>query len=45
MLETVNALRNNNIRKIPNYDPSPIDRARKILKSVMRDTGLIIGFY
>ena len=34
MLETINALRNNNIRKIPNYDPAPVERARKILKSI-----------
>ena len=34
MLETINALRNNNIRKIPNYDPAPVERARKILKNI-----------
>ena len=34
MLETINALRNNNIRKIPNYDPAPVERARKILKGI-----------
>ncbi|CAB3981888.1 Nucleolar MIF4G domain-containing 1 [Paramuricea clavata] len=34
MLEIINALRNNNIRKIPNYDPAPVERARKILKSI-----------
>ncbi|XP_046858976.1 nucleolar MIF4G domain-containing protein 1-like isoform X2 [Xenia sp. Carnegie-2017] len=34
MLETMNALRNNNIRKIPNYDPAPVERERKILKSI-----------
>lgn len=39
MLETINALRNNNIRKIPNYDPAPVERGRKILKSI---TGLLI---
>ena len=34
MLETINALRNNNIRKIPKYDPAPVERARKILKNI-----------
>ena len=34
MLETINALRNNNIRKIPNYDPAPLERARKIFKNI-----------
>ena len=44
MLETITALRNNNIRKIPNYDPSQTDRARKILKKIIHDTGKTIPF-
>ncbi|XP_028404670.1 nucleolar MIF4G domain-containing protein 1-like [Dendronephthya gigantea] len=46
MLETIVALRNNNIRKIPNYDPAPVERARKILKSIAgvnEDTKLSIS--
>jgi nucleolar MIF4G domain-containing protein 1 len=33
MLEVVTAIRNNNMSKIPNYDPSVGDHLQKILKS------------
>ena len=37
MLEIISNLRNNNLRKIPGYDPSTIERLRKVLRAAMRD--------
>ncbi len=39
MLEVITALRNNNLRKIPQYDPSVVERARKVLKAIIRNKG------
>ena len=36
MLETLNAIKNNNMRKIPNYDPSHMEHLRKLLKNYVR---------
>eukprot|EP00794_Sanderia_malayensis_P003193 gene3193-3665_t len=41
MLDVITALRNNNLRKIPQYDPSVIERARKVLKGVIRNKDVI----
>ena len=38
MLEIISALRNNNLRKIPGYDPSQVEHLRKVLRSVIRDS-------
>ena len=39
MLETIYAIRNNNVRKIPNYDPAQLDHMRKILRSLVKAKG------
>ena len=36
MLETINALKNNNMRKIPNHDPSVYEDAKKQLKHIVK---------
>ncbi|XP_068762355.1 nucleolar MIF4G domain-containing protein 1-like [Montipora capricornis] len=38
MLEIVSNLRNNNLRKIPGYDPSRIEHLRKFLRSLLRQS-------
>ena len=40
MLDVINALRNNNLRKIPQYDPSLVENARKHVKAVLKNRGL-----
>ena len=40
MLEVITALRNNNLRKIPQYDPSVVEHARKVLKAVLKNKGV-----
>ena len=48
MLEVLMAIKNNNMAKIPNYDPSHFDRLKKSLRSLIRDgnslTELNIGY-
>ena len=39
MLEIISALKNNNLRKIPGYDPSQVEHLRKALRTVIRDPG------
>ncbi|XP_045693775.1 nucleolar MIF4G domain-containing protein 1 isoform X2 [Phyllostomus hastatus] len=39
MLETMLALRNNDVRKIPGYDPEPAERLRKLQGALVRGTG------
>ncbi|XP_071477720.1 nucleolar MIF4G domain-containing protein 1-like [Diadema antillarum] len=39
MLETISALRNNNLRKIPNYDPSDMERLRKLHRHLIKERG------
>ncbi|XP_027504224.1 nucleolar MIF4G domain-containing protein 1 [Corapipo altera] len=39
MLETMLALRNNDMRKIPGYDPEPVERLRKLQRTLVRSSG------
>ena len=39
MLETISALRTNNARKIPNYDPSLMEHMKKLLRGLLKATG------
>lgn len=36
MLEVILAIRNNNMRKIPNYDPDHLEHLRKMIRNYMR---------
>ncbi|XP_064614113.1 nucleolar MIF4G domain-containing protein 1-like [Liolophura sinensis] len=36
MLETILAIRNNNMRKIPNYDPTHLEHLRKLIRNYVR---------
>ena len=38
MLDILMAIRNNNMRKIPNYDPTHVDHLRKIMHNCQRGT-------
>ena len=42
MLEVILAIRNNNMRKIPNYDPEHLDHLRKLIKTYIRGIYLFI---
>lgn len=35
MLETLLALKNNDVRKIPGYDPEPLERLRKLQRALV----------
>ncbi|KGL94741.1 Nucleolar MIF4G domain-containing protein 1, partial [Charadrius vociferus] len=39
MLETMLALRNNDMRKIPGYDPEPVEKLRKLQRTLVRSSG------
>ena len=39
MLDTINALKNNNMRKVSQYDPSLVEDAKKMLKVITRGRG------
>ncbi|XP_050771824.1 nucleolar MIF4G domain-containing protein 1 [Gymnogyps californianus] len=39
MLETMLALRNNDMRKIPGYDPEPIEKLRKLQRTLIHSSG------
>ena len=39
MLDVITALRNNNLRKIPQYDPMVAERSRKQLKAILKNRG------
>ncbi|XP_025908785.1 nucleolar MIF4G domain-containing protein 1 [Nothoprocta perdicaria] len=39
MLETMLALRNNDMRKIPGYDPEPVEKLRKLQRSLVHNSG------
>eukprot|EP00795_Rhopilema_esculentum_P014166 gene14166-5169_t len=39
MLDVITALRNNNLRKIPQYDPAVSEHARKKLKAMLKNKG------
>jgi len=45
MLEIITNLRSNNLRKIPGYDPSKVEHLRKNLRSVIRESGKLIGIF
>ncbi|KAM4706133.1 nucleolar MIF4G domain-containing protein 1 [Rhinophrynus dorsalis] len=38
MLETMLALKNNDMRKIPGYDPEPVDKLRKLQRSLVQSS-------
>ncbi|XP_020367723.2 nucleolar MIF4G domain-containing protein 1 isoform X1 [Rhincodon typus] len=38
MLETMLALKNNDMRKIPGYDPEPVERLRKLQRSLIHNS-------
>ncbi|XP_078393240.1 nucleolar MIF4G domain-containing protein 1 [Cetorhinus maximus] len=38
MLETMLALKNNDMRKIPGYDPEPMEKLRKLQRSLIRNS-------
>uniref|UniRef100_A0A2K5PFR6 Nucleolar protein with MIF4G domain 1 n=1 Tax=Cebus imitator TaxID=2715852 RepID=A0A2K5PFR6_CEBIM len=39
MLETMMALKNNDMRKIPGYDPEPVEKLRKLQRALVRHAG------
>ncbi|XP_049975876.1 nucleolar MIF4G domain-containing protein 1 isoform X2 [Alexandromys fortis] len=39
MLETMLALKNNDMRKIPGYDPQPVEKLRKLQRALVRNAG------
>lgn len=39
MLDTISALKTNNARKIPNYDPSLLEHMKRLLRGLIRTTG------
>ena len=41
MLETIAALRTNNARKIPNYDPSLLEHMKKLLRGIVHSSGTV----
>ena len=41
MLETIAAIKSNNPRKIPQYDPSLLDHMRKHLRGLVRTSGMV----
>lgn len=43
MLDVIDALRNNNLRKIPQYDPSLVENARKQMRAILKTRGLFIS--
>ncbi|KOC65903.1 Nucleolar MIF4G domain-containing protein 1 [Habropoda laboriosa] len=45
MLEILLAIKNNNINKIPQYDPSHVEHLKKVMKSIIRRGNTIIQFH
>jgi nucleolar MIF4G domain-containing protein 1 len=41
MLDTIAALRTNNARKIPNYDPSLLEHMKKLLRGIVHSSGIV----
>uniref|UniRef100_A0A8C3RU56 Nucleolar MIF4G domain-containing protein 1 n=2 Tax=Chelydra serpentina TaxID=8475 RepID=A0A8C3RU56_CHESE len=39
MLETMLALKNNDMRKIPGYDPEPVEKLRKLQRTLVHNSG------
>ncbi|CAL7948104.1 unnamed protein product [Xylocopa violacea] len=44
MLEVLLAIKNNNISKIPQYDPSDVEHLKKVMKSVIRQGNTVTRF-
>lgn len=44
MLEILLAIKNNNISKIPQYDPSHVEHLKKVMKSIIRKGNAITPF-
>ena len=42
MLETMMALKNNDMRKIPGYDPEPVEKLRKLQKTLVSESRLCL---
>jgi hypothetical protein len=38
MLETMLALKNNDLRKIPGYNPEPVEKLKKLQRTLVSDT-------
>lgn len=45
MLETMLALKNNDIRKIPGYDPEPVERLKKLQRTLVCDKAVCLNLY
>ena len=39
MLEAINALKNNNMRKVHNHDPTILEDAKKLMKVILKGKG------
>lgn len=44
MLETMMALKNNDMRKIPGYDPEPVERLRKLQRTLVGESHILFYF-
>ena len=44
MLDTIAALRTNNARKIPNYDPSLLEHMKKLLRGLVHSSGNTVTY-
>lgn len=44
MLETMMALKNNDMRKIPGYDPEPVERLRKLQRTLVGESNTLFDF-
>lgn len=44
MLDILLAIKNNNINKIPQYDPSHVEHLKKIIKNIIRKGNTITQF-
>lgn len=42
MLETLMAIKNNNMRKIPNYDPERLEHLKKVARGILRGTIIVV---
>ncbi|CAK9813040.1 Nucleolar MIF4G domain-containing protein 1 [Anthophora quadrimaculata] len=45
MLEILLAIKNNNINKIPQYDPTHVEHLKKIIKNIIRKGNTVIQFH
>ena len=45
MLDTIAAIKTNNVRKIPNYDPSLLEHMKKVLRGLIRSKGVFCFLY